>query len=235
MNNLFLTAEWRKLSMVNYIVDPSLLKKYLPSKTELDFWNERCYVSLVAFMFADIKVKGCSIPFHRDFEEVNLRFYVRYKEGANWKRGVVFIREFVSLPMVTLVANSLYQEKYKTIPMSHNWLITPEKLTVDYRWRKPVWHSLKIEALNITSPIAEGSEQEFITQHFWGYAQRKGYTSEYQVEHELWKSYEIVQYNLEVDYTACYGEEFGFLNHQTPHTVFLAEGSAINIYKDRKI
>src|SRR5687767_14935752 len=81
----FLTAEWRKLIMANYIIEPDLLKKYLPLKTELDLWNDKCYVSLVGFMFQDVRVKGLRIPFHVNFPEINLRFYVRYKEGDQWK------------------------------------------------------------------------------------------------------------------------------------------------------
>ncbi len=107
MAKTFLKAEWRKLVMANYAVDPALLMNYLPNKTELDFWNGTCYVSLVGFMFQNTKVMGIKIPFHVDFEEVNLRFYVRYKDAGEWKRGVVFIKEIVPKPMLKIVANTI--------------------------------------------------------------------------------------------------------------------------------
>ena len=86
MANTFLEAQWRKLAMANYVVDKKILSPYLPHKTELDLWNDKCYVSLVGFMFLDTRIKGFRIPFHVDFEEVNLRFYVRYHDGAECKR-----------------------------------------------------------------------------------------------------------------------------------------------------
>jgi len=67
----FLNAQWKNLIMANYEVNPAVLGKYLPYKTELDTWNGRHYVSLVGFMFLDTKVLGIKIPFHVNFEEVN--------------------------------------------------------------------------------------------------------------------------------------------------------------------
>lgn len=90
MTKTFLQAEWRKLAMANYCVDKKLLAPFLPQKTEIDLWKDNCYVSLVGFRFMDTKLKGFKIPFHTNFEEVNLRFYVRYKDNGAWKRGVVY-------------------------------------------------------------------------------------------------------------------------------------------------
>lgn len=103
--------------MANYAVNRKLLDKYLPGGTEIDIWNDTCYVSLVGFMFQDTKVKGLSIPFHVNFEEVNLRFYVRFNDNGEWKRGVVFIKEIVPRPALTWVANAVYKENYETMPM----------------------------------------------------------------------------------------------------------------------
>ncbi|HXO77685.1 MAG TPA: DUF2071 domain-containing protein, partial [Puia sp.] len=89
---LFLTAEWRKLIMANYPVDPADLTSLLPVRTELDRWDGEVYVSLVGFQFREVRIRGLPIPFHTRFPEVNLRFYIRFKEGETWKRGVVFVR-----------------------------------------------------------------------------------------------------------------------------------------------
>lgn len=115
----FLTAEWRKLAMINYIVDDRLLLPYLPSGTLLDYRHGQCYVSLVGFMFLNTKLLGVPIPFHRNFEEVNLRFYVKRKHGNEWRRGGVFIKEFVTKAAISLVANTIYKENYQTMKMNH--------------------------------------------------------------------------------------------------------------------
>ena len=73
----FLKAEWNNLVMINYVVDPAILEKYVPKGTELDFWDGKCYISFIGFMFENVRVLGLKIPFHSDFEEVNLRFYVK--------------------------------------------------------------------------------------------------------------------------------------------------------------
>lgn len=132
----FLTAEWRKLVMANYVVGPEILKPYLPDGTELDFFQNHCYVSLVGFNFVNTRVRGIAIPFHRNFEEVNLRFYVRHLHNNEWKRGVVFIKEIVPRFAITFVVNSIYGEKYETMEMGHVWARDDNSLTVKYLWKK---------------------------------------------------------------------------------------------------
>jgi len=135
MQKTFLTAEWRKLIIVNYLIDPDRLLPYLPHKTELELWNGQCYVSLVGFRFINTKLKGISLTFHRDFEEINLRFYVRYKDGNTWKRAVTFIKEIVPKAALTFVANSFYSEKYITLPTRHHWDLHNDSIKVIYEWK----------------------------------------------------------------------------------------------------
>lgn len=232
----FLTAEWRKLIMANYAVDPSVLAPYVPHGTELDLWNNTCYVSLVGFMFLNTKVKGFSIPFHVNFEEVNLRFYVRYPDKGEWKRGVVFIKEIVSKQLLTLVANTVYHENYETLPMSHSWEDAGTLQRIEYKWKKTGWNSLAVNASPIGVPIMDGSEEEFITEHYWGYTKvSDSATSEYGVEHPKWQVYPIESYDIAVDFGNVYGQDFEFLNRETPLSVFLAEGSEIRVLDGRKI
>lgn len=234
----FLNAEWRKLIMVNYGVSPDLLRPFLPFKTELDIWNGTCYVSLVGFMFMNTKVKGFKIPWHINFEEVNLRFYVRHKYENEWRRGVVFIKELVPKSMISLVANTLYKEHYETVPMRHNWSTSIEKSsqTVDYQWKNKHWHSIKVEIDNQLINIGIGSEAEFITEHYWGYTKiNDKKTSEYGVEHPRWQMYPVKNYDINVDFGEVYGEAFSFLNHEMPLSVFLAEGSEIIVKNGRFI
>jgi len=231
MAKTFLQAEWRKLAMANFEVDSILLKPYLPFKTELDLWNNRCYVSLVGFMFLDTKVKGFKIPFHRDFEEVNLRFYVRYNDNGNWKRGVVFIKEIVPKHVLTFVANTVYGENYETMWMEHFWIKTTNKLITEYRWRKKKkWNSIKVSTGIELQEISEGSEEEFITEHYWGYTKISGNkTSEYGVEHPRWQFYRTLDYKIDVNFGDNYGHEFSFLDKRKPVSVFVSEGSLIEV------
>lgn len=227
----FLKAQWRKLAIANYEIDPSLLSGMLPYGTEVDLWQGKCYVSLVGFMFLNTKMLGLKIPFHVNFEEVNLRFYVKRLENNAWKRGVVFIKEIVPRPAVTFIANTFYQENYVTLPMKHSWLEREEERLVEYRWRKNgKWQGIKVKASIASFPIAENTEAAFITEHYWGYAKVSNLkTNEYEVRHPRWTSYEVMDYAVEVDFKEMYGPAFDFLTRQQPVSVLLAEGSEISV------
>src|SRR5579884_3855531 len=99
-SRVFLTAEWRHLALLNYKVDASLLAPHLPTGTELDEWQGAPYVSLVGFLFRRTRVLRVPVPFHGEFTEVNLRFYVKRTVGAEVRRGVTFVRELVSSPLI---------------------------------------------------------------------------------------------------------------------------------------
>jgi uncharacterized protein len=230
----FLTAEWRKLIMANYEIDPGILKKHIPAGTELDTWNNKYYVSLVGFMFLKTKLLGITIPFHSEFPEVNLRFYVRYKAGNNWKRGVVFINEFVPRPAITFVANNLYRERYVTYTMKHKWEMD-DRLTIGYYWKKyNKWNKLEVIADPKFNEIKSGSEEEFITEHYWGYSSvGKNKTGEYEVAHPRWNTYPIENYTIDCDFKKLYGNDFDILDHSQPTSVFLAEGSPVTIFTKR--
>lgn len=230
MTNTFLKAEWKKLIMVNYAVESAVVKKYLPYKTELDLWNSSCFISLEGFMFVNTEVKGLKIPFHRNFEQVNLRFYVRFLQGNQWKRGVVFIKEITSKPLVRLVARIAYQEHYETMPLTHRVVSQDDCWQVEYHWKKDSWNSVRISTQSECVSPALDSEHEFITARYWGYTKStETETFEYEVEHTPWKIYETKDHSVQVDFGNVYGLNFSFLNQQAPSSVFLAEGSEIMI------
>jgi uncharacterized protein YqjF (DUF2071 family) len=235
MAEIFLTAEWRKLVLANYPVDPGELRALLPVKTELDTWEGEPYVSLVGFQFRETRVKGLSIPFHRHFPEVNLRFYVRYKEEKEWKRGVVFVQEIVPLPAVAFVANTLFRERYISLPMRYVEAREGSVLRAGYHWRyKGRWNGLSVKADASPQPLLEGSQEEFITEHFWGYARAgEHHTNEYQVAHPRWDIYRVNEYQIDCDFGRLYGPGFADLNNRKPQSVFLAEGSTVSVYSKR--
>lgn len=233
----FLNAEWKKLAIANYVIDPKILTNYIPTGTELDIWEEKCFISLVGFMFVNTKLLGIKIPFHTHFEEVNLRFYVKRFENNAWKRGVVFIKEIVPKPALTFIANSVYKEHYETLPMRHEWKQNAKERTVTYQWKKnKQWQSFKVLAHIESSEILEHSETEFITEHYWGYAKvNKNTTNEYEVTHPKWRHYKVKRHEIDVDFGVVYGNEFKFLNSMQPETVMLAEGSEITVENKRTI
>ncbi|PSR52785.1 hypothetical protein AHMF7605_04225 [Adhaeribacter arboris] len=233
----FLRAEWRKLAFINYVIDPSVLQEFVPFGTELDFYENKCYISLVGLRFVNTRVLGFKISFHVNFEEVNLRFYVKRKVPDGWRRGVVFLKEIVPKPAITFVASTFYNEKYETMPMQHSWQENEVDREVKYRWKKSSkWQEIHIKAEKIASFIPVGSEAEFITEHYWGYAHvNQQQSNEYEVKHPKWVQYAIIDYKLEVDFALVYGAKFKFLTDYQPTSVMLAEGSEISVEKKLEI
>ena len=229
----FLNAEWRKLAIFNYPVDVEVLSGFVPAGTELDFFNEKTYLSLVGFYFQNTRLLGLKIPFHVNFEEVNLRFYVRRFEHGVWKRGVVFIREIVPRNALRIVANTVYHENYVTHPMRHNWTHRDGEIRVQYQWLKDgKWNTIEIRASHPAENLVAGSKEAFITEHYWGYAARTSRkTVAYEVTHPVWKVYPVTGHTLDVDFRATYGEAFAFLDNREPESVMLAEGSPITVEK----
>ncbi len=230
--SVFLRAEWRKLIMAQYTVDPAVLDPFLPEGVELDLFHGECFVSLIGFLFDRVRIKGIAVPFHTRFEEVNLRFYVRARDkDGSYRRGVVFIREFVPRVAITLVANLLYEEPYRTARMRRGIIQTDSSLEVVYDWRgQGRWHRIAAEASPALQPIASGSIEEFITEHYWGFTKRsRGPTSQYQVEHPRWETYAIRRSMIDADFSALYGQAFASLNAQQPASVLLAEGAPVSI------
>lgn len=232
----FLKAQWKNLALINYEVDAKVLEKYVPNGTELDFYNGKCYLSLVGFLFQNTKVLGCKIPFHIHFEEVNLRFYVKRFENDKWKRGVVFIKEIVPKTMITFVANTFYHEHYQTLKMKHS--ITQQKEITDfvYQWKSSKkWNTILLETKNIPLEIEENTTAEFITEHYFGYTKVGKETFEYEVKHPKWQQLKVNKVVIDVDFENTYGNEFAFLNHHNPSFSLLAIGSKISVENKKKI
>lgn len=227
----FLSARWERLAMLNYEVDPALLASRVPRGTELDLWNGKTYVSVVGFMFLDTRVRGIAIPFHRNFEELNLRFYVRRTDARGTLRGVTFVKELVPRWAIATVARVRYNENYRSVPMRHRF--EPEALAqgsrVTYEFKHGGrWNALSVRASGPAALAAPGSHEEFITEHYWGYAaQTDGGTVEYQVEHPRWQCFPVDDARFDCDVAALYGPEFAETLARPPVSALLADGSEV--------
>jgi hypothetical protein len=234
----FLRAEWHQLVMVNFVVEPELLSSLVPNGTELDSWQGRTYVSVVGFLFLETRLWGVPVPFHSRFEEINLRFYVRRRHSEGDRRGVVFIREFVSKPAVAGVARWLYGEPYTACPTQHRTVEGQgEADLVEYQWRLGrAWHAVRAGSLAPAKTPAPGSEEEFIAEHYWGYtALDRDRCREYEVRHEPWRVRRAASGGLECDVGAVYGSAFVGALSREPTSIFVAEGSAVTVHRGQEL
>ncbi|MFZ1132587.1 MAG: DUF2071 domain-containing protein, partial [Terriglobales bacterium] len=227
------------LAMLNYEVDPALLLPFVPAGTQLDSWNGRVFVSLVGFRFLKTRLLGClPIPMHSNFDEVNLRFYVRRQVNGEVRRGVVFIRELVPRWAIAFVARTVYNENYLALPMAHELRSVPgNRLSVAYRWRNAKrWSEINLETSGPPELPVVGSVEQFITEHYWGYAaQPAGGCVEYRVAHPSWRVWQAPHSAFQGDAEKLYGKEIAALLQREPQCAFLAEGSPVSVMRGQKL
>ena len=231
MTDTFLSARWENLIMANYEVNADVLKAYLPHGVELDFYNDKAFVSLVGFMFKKTSLFNIPIPFLGTFEEINLRFYVKRVEGDSIKRGVVFINETVPYKPVAWLANKLYKEHYISIPTKNTIEITSLSKDIKYEWKiNKEWNHIAVNGKNIKEPMLPGSIEEFIFEHYYGYTKiNEQQSEEYKVNHPRWQVNKINNYSIHCDFKSMYGNDFSFLSDHQPDSVLLADGSPVTV------
>jgi len=237
----FLRAEWRYLVMINFEVDPLILAPFVPHGTELDLWEDKSFISIVGFLFLKTQVLGFSLPYHRNFEEINMRIYVRRHALEGWRRGVAFIKEIVPRRAVAAVARVVYNENYSARRMRHvidlnSGNLAPES-SVEYGWREAErWNFVRARITGEPQKLIPGSEEEFITEHYYGYtAQRDGGSVEYRVEHPSWRVWQVSEAQFGCDVARVYGSPFTQSLVEKPSSAFVADGSAVTVHRGMKI
>lgn len=235
--NIFLTANWYRLSSINFEVNPEVLKKYIPHGTVLDSYKQKHFVSLVCFRYCNTKILGIKIPFHHKFEEINLRFYVKreIKPGI-WRKEVAFTHLFFPKKALTFVARHIYKENYRTVKMSHFWKEKKDKLITEYRIKNTKWSLIKLITKKHAKTTSINSDEEYFNSHIWGTAKtNKNESTSYKIEHPEWKIYQIIDFEIKFDFADIFGDDFKFLNNTYPHSVMLTKGSKVIVKKKKMI
>ena len=238
----FLTADWRHLVMVNYEVGPDVLRPWLPAGVELDIWEGKPLASIVAFEFLDTRVLGVGIPGHRDFHEVNLRFYVRRRINGGWRRGVVFVEELVPRRAIAWTARILCGERYRASRMNGKvWRGPCERGLPDWTthvrywwWVNRSYQSVYAECDGEPDLAARDSQAAFVTDLGWGYSSGGGLTLEYQVEHPPWRVWNLSHVQVDFDVEAMYGRRLG-RELKEPCSALVAEGSPVIVRWGRRL
>lgn len=239
VNIPFLTAHWRNLVVINYLVDPTAITPLLPTGTELDLFEGKALMSVIAFRFENNKLFG-AIPTYpaRDFEELNLRFYVRRVVGDEVRRGVVFVKEVVPSALIAGTARILYNEPYEARPMNHEFSDFSDDIGGSLSYGVTVGlNSVSVTATTTgeCQPLSTNSVEEFILEHYWGYTKRPdGSTSEYRVVHEPWSYWETSSASISGDIANLYPETLRPFLDSRPHSAFVARGSDVSVFAYRR-
>jgi uncharacterized protein YqjF (DUF2071 family) len=222
----FLTAAWLNVLGVTYPADAALLAPHLPRGAEIDELEGSPRVSLVAFVFRGTRLSGVPIPLHVNFPEINLRFYVRLRG----RRAVVFIREFVPRPAISIVAKLAYNEPYRTVRLRSERLERDGLLGVRHRFGAGLGNELEAWAEPVAAVPSEDSAAYWLTHHDAGVGRsRDGRARSYEVSHPVWALHTVRQLRVDVDFAALYGSQWAHLTGAEPSHVTLATGSRVSI------
>lgn len=242
----FLTASWTELLLLNFAVPGEVIARLAPAGTEPDFFDGQAYLSVVGFMFRDARFFGLGLPGHRQFEEVNLRYYVRRETENGPRRGVVFVREIAPRRIVATTARWIYNESYVTRRMRNDVRLAGSRLAagdaIGYEWRtgsrgKRVWNRIAGRAGAKPLLPAPGSLTEFIVEHYWACTHlRDGGASEYRVAHRPWRVAPAVDVEWNCDLAATYGHTpLAEYLAATPVQAFVADGSPVQVFPGRRL
>jgi len=227
----FLTAVWSDLILMSYAVPPEALAPYLTEELEPDMWEGSAWCSLVAFNFEQARVLGWSVPYPKslcDFPEFNLRLYVRQGD----RQGVVFVRELAPSPLVCGLAKLLYNEPYTAVPIRSRVTEVGDLRRVRHDFvvnGKPQW--IGVTARGEARFAPKDSFEHWVKEQPAGFNRsRGGKLTSFHVWHPDWRTYEVEEYGVGVDFGQLYGDGWQFLQDRTPDSVVLAEGSHIKIY-----
>jgi uncharacterized protein YqjF (DUF2071 family) len=224
----FLTARWEHLILASYPVPPEMLEPRVPRGLELDVREGSAWVSLVGFRFLDTRVLGIPWPGHRDFSELNLRFYVRLGD----QRGVCFVREFVPLRIVAWAARVLYNEPYLAAPMTGEVVRQGDAVTASYSLAfAGGMHRISATGDAESHLPRHDSVEHWFKEHQWGFGtDRAGNVLRYEVRHPQWQVHPVRAHAIALDFGVVYGPEWAMLNGRAPASVVLAAGSAISVH-----
>jgi uncharacterized protein YqjF (DUF2071 family) len=194
-------------------------------------------LSLVAFHFADNRVLGVPIPFAREYDQINLRFYVRRRlEDGGWRRGVVFLRELAPAKPVVAGARFVYGERYDCVPVTAR--VRPPGAAgtrggrAVYRWRDR--HQVHRLAVDFHGPAAlpgPGSLEDFLTDRHFGYVSAERATREYRVDHPPWRVWPATDARLSHGIADAFGRRFERALDRAPLSAFVAEGSRMELHR----
>jgi uncharacterized protein YqjF (DUF2071 family) len=230
----FLTAVWRNLAMLNFRVDPQQLLPWVRRGLQLDLYEGEAVVTLVGFQFEQARLFGIRVPWHQQFAEVNLRFYVRRRVDGEERLGVVFIKEMVPRRMVAWTARYVFGENFARVPVRCGRQPTNDgSQSIEYAWGRGAATGNMYVSTGIARPAELPSElARFVVERSWAYTIGRGDGwREYHVTHRPWRVWPALSAELIGNPSAWYGPQFGAALQSPPLSALLVDGSEVDVFR----
>ncbi|WP_132051609.1 YqjF family protein [Pseudocnuella soli] len=185
--------EWNRALFLHWKVPQDLLRPLVPPGLELDMHNSETWVSLVAFTMEQIRPRGLpAVGFVSNFEEINLRTYVRVDN----KPGVYFLSIEAGNGLFAFIARNLSGLPYETAAMLRRNGANQPYTSINKRRDFQLQASFKIGS----GQSQKSALDHFLTEKYCLYLQKGNTIYRYDIHHRPWNLYTVEQLQLKVAY-----------------------------------
>lgn len=211
--------EWNKAIFLHWQVEFSELKKFVPEELEIDLFDGKPWISVVAFTMEKIRPKNLpSFPPISDFDEVNIRTYVK----SNHKAGVYFLSMEGGKKISCKVARSISQLPYRFSRMKRtehryesNNTEFNDKLDIQFAIGKAITEKTALET--------------WLTERYALFQDTEKSINQFEIHHLEWPINEMDLKALEIDYP-----RFNQLIEGKPHSFQYSEGVKVIAWGKRE-
>lgn len=182
--------EWNDAVFLHWQVDLQELQKIVPDDLEIDLYEGKPWVSLVAFTMEKIRPRNLP-PFSpiSDFDEINIRTYVKNDNKA----GVYFLSIEGGNRVSCKVAKTLSE-----LPYRYSKLIRQETI---YRSENKQFKDKMSIKYEVGQKLKEKTELDrWLTERYALFQETETSINEFEIHHIEWPTYEIDLKEIEIDY-----------------------------------
>ncbi len=200
-------------------MDSLELRKLVPTDLELDLFEDKAWISVVAFSMEKVRPKNLpAFPPLSNFDEINIRTYVKY----NGKPGVYFLSIEAGNKLSCQMAKSLSELPYRFSKMNRkvgnyhsNNLQYSDDFSLDFK---------------ISQKIIEKTEwDKWLTERYALFQENKGFINQFEIHHLEWPIKNIEIQKLKIDYP-----RFNSLMDESPDLVHYSKGVQVIAWGKKK-
>lgn len=212
--------EWNKAVFLHWEVDLQELQKLVPEELEIDLYEGKAWVSMVAFTMEKIRPRllPAFAPIS-NFDEINIRTYVKNKN----KTGVYFLSIEAGNSFSSKLASTLSQLPYRYSKMKRKGSVFQaenkqfnDKMRVNYKVGQEVKEKNGLD--------------NWLTERYSLFQDTGNSINEFEIHHIEWPIYKVDLKELQIDYP-----RFQELINNTPNKVHYSTGVQVVAWNKQTI
>lgn len=216
--------EWNKAIFLHWQVELSELEKFVPKELEIDLFEGKPWVSVVAFTMEKIRPKNIpSFPPVSNFDEINIRTYIK----SDHKTGVYFLSIEGGKRLSCKIAKAM-----SALPYRYSKIDRMENL---YKSNNAAFNDKLHIAFEIGQQIKQKSALDlWLTERYALFQDAKMSMNEFEIHHLEWSIKEIELKKLAFNYP-----RFNNLLMNSPNKIQYSDGVKVVAWekttKERKM